>query len=243
MENIVNMGNAYGITLAGLAVLIFLAAAFALGLRRGLVRELISLTYYILVMVLVWLMNPYMDTFLAEHTGIYKAVEDQSRSTVNAVIAQTGLDSTDSSLPEKVVEQLPLPGIIKDQLKGVNGLQAGQMPDAASISESLSLFLAKRICNGISLTLTWIMATILVKILSMLLNTIVSLPLLNEANKLGGGILGGLKGLAGVWFVMLVLTLLYSTELGQKALKLIEQDVILSFLYDRNLFIKIFLRN
>ena len=42
---------------------------------------------------------------------------------------------------------------------------------------------------------------------------------------------------------MLVLTLLYSTEFGQKALKLIELDVILSFLYDRNLFIKIFLRN
>lgn len=50
----------------------------------------------------------------------------------------------------------------------------------------------------------------------------------------------GMKCIVFVWVGMLVLTILCNTEIGQKGLGLIRGDTVLDFLYDKNIFIRIF---
>ena len=49
-----------------------------------------------------------------------------------------------------------------------------------------------------------------------------------------------MKCIVFVWVGMLVLTILCNTEIGQKGLGLIRGDTVLDFLYDKNIFIRIF---
>ena len=53
-------------------------------------------------------------------------------------------------------------------------------------------------------------------------------------------VVGGMKCIVFVWVGMLVLTILCNTEIGQKGLGLIRGDTVLDFLYDKNIFIRIF---
>lgn len=66
------------------------------------------------------------------------------------------------------------------------------------------------------------------------------LPVIRGINKIAGAVVGGMKCIVFVWVGMLVLTILCNTEIGQKGLGLIRGDTVLDFLYDKNIFIRIF---
>ncbi len=239
MEAIMKMGSQHGITAAGLIVLALLIASFAFGWYRGLVREILSLTYVIIVFVLVWVINPRVDSFLQNNTKLYTTVETQSRKAVESVTSQLGISALSS--PESIVEQLQIPDFMKKQLLENNNPQGYQALDVSGFTEYLTVFLSRKICSGISFVISWIIAAIVVKLLSLLLESVMKLPLLNEANKLGGGIIGGVKGIFLVWLVMLLLTVFCNAEFGRKALETIKKDVILAFLYEKDLLIRIFM--
>lgn len=240
MDALTELTSRSGVTVAGLFVLLFLIAAFAWGWYRGLVREILSLTYIVLVFVLVWVLNPHVDTFLGNHTKLYQTVETESRKAVEAVSSQIGLTGTASA--ENVIGQLQIPDFMKEQLMDSYESQEGNLTAQASqFGNTLSDFLADRICRGISFVVTWILASIVVRLAAVLLESVMKLPLLHEANQLGGGIIGGLKGILLVWLVMLVLTVLCNTDFGKQALNLVERDAILSFLYEHDLLIRMFM--
>ena len=51
----------------------------------------------------------------------------------------------------------------------------------------------------------------------------------------------GVKFVIMVWILFLVVTVLCNTKLGDTALKLIMQDPLLNYLYDKDILIKIFM--
>ena len=67
------------------------------------------------------------------------------------------------------------------------------------------------------------------------------LPVICGVNKIAGGLLGGVKFVIMVWILFLVVTVLCNTKLGDTALKLIMQDPLLNYLYDKDILIKIFM--
>ena len=70
---------------------------------------------------------------------------------------------------------------------------------------------------------------------------IAGLPVIRGVNKITGGLLGGVKFVIMVWILFLVVTVLCNTKLGDTALKLIMQDPLLNYLYDKDILIKIFM--
>ena len=74
-----------------------------------------------------------------------------------------------------------------------------------------------------------------------LLDLIAGLPLIKEANKLTGGLVGIVKGVLFVWIAFLVLTVLCSTEIGKAGLDLIEKDAFLNVLYEYDIFVNFFM--
>ena len=55
-----------------------------------------------------------------------------------------------------------------------------------------------------------------------------------------GAAIGGGKCIIFIWVAMLVVTILCNTKIGQEGLRLIRGDTVLNFLYDKNIFIRIF---
>ena len=232
--------NGMGITAAGFLTLIVMAVFFFVGWHKGLVRELISMLYVVLVFAIVLAVNPYVNGFFQNHTGLYQAVEARTAKTVELAAGQAA--GSGAKLGEQVLEKMPLPSFIKKQILEGNTPQAYQELHVSDFAGYLSAFLAKRICSGMSFAVTWLLACILVKTAAALLGIAAKLPVIREANKFGGGCVGLLKALLLVWLVMLILTLFVNAKAGEKALEVIRADGFLRMLYDKDIFIRVFMR-
>ena len=102
-------------------------------------------------------------------------------------------------------------------------------------------YLARMAVNGISFLISLLMATILVRSVTWMLNLISRLPVIHGMNKIAGAFLGAAKFLIVIWILFLALTIICNTELGETALQIIKKDYILSYLYDQDILIKIFM--
>ena len=60
-------------------------------------------------------------------------------------------------------------------------------------------------------------------------------------NKLAGALVGGAKAILLLWIALLLLTICYNTQIGEMGIQMVEKDPFLSFMYDNNFLIRIFI--
>ena len=97
------------------------------------------------------------------------------------------------------------------------------------------------IVNGLSFFVSYLLASVILRMGTYILNLLAGLPVLKSANKLAGGAIGLVKGIVFVWIAFLVLTVLCSTQIGKEGLALIEKDAFLSVLYEYDIFVNFFM--
>ena len=87
----------------------------------------------------------------------------------------------------------------------------------------------------------------MLRVVLLVLDMIAGLPLISDANRLTGGIVGVAKGILFIWIALLLLTILCSSDIGKSGLELVEKDSILQALYKHdvlvNFFMDIFYKN
>ena len=94
------------------------------------------------------------------------------------------------------------------------------------------------VLKGIGFIVTFLLLLIAIWILSIALNIISKLPVLNQINKTTGLIAGLIHGLVLVWILFIFITAFAATDFGQNAFAAIESSSILSFLYNNNFLTK-----
>lgn len=99
------------------------------------------------------------------------------------------------------------------------------------IADKITLY----IMNIISFLLIFLGIIIIATILSFILGAIFSLPLLNSANKIGGFIAEIVLFVVKLWVVLAVISLLSPMSFMSWVVNLIENSVIIRFLYNNNL--------
>ena len=127
----------------------------------------------------------------------------------------------------------------KSQTK--NNSSVYQYLSVNTFSDYVVGYLAQIVVNGISFLISFILATLFIRCITWATNLIAGLPVIRGVNKITGGLLGGVKFVIMIWILFLVFTVLCNTKLGDTALKLIMQDPLLNYLYDKDILIKIFM--
>ena len=221
------------LTAAGIAALILVLVLFAAGWKRGLVRELISLVYIFLVLAVVWFVHPYMESFLKENTPVYRTVEENCEKLVDSVGEEASQTVMDAASQTAFLGNIPIPGLMAQELARNNTAEVYDRLGVTTFIDYVKAFLTEKVFMCISLLACWILASIAVGILTALLNSVASLPGLRTVNHLGGGLIGAAKSLIIIWIILLILTVLYRTEIGRTALEMVQKDTILSFLYEK----------
>ena len=69
-------------TWLGLAVLVLLAFSMVDGYQKGFVKEVVSAFLVLISVVMVWLINPYVNQFIRENTSIYENIQESCRQFV-----------------------------------------------------------------------------------------------------------------------------------------------------------------
>jgi uncharacterized membrane protein required for colicin V production len=225
-------------TWLGCVAIVFLAIACIQGYRRGFVKEAVSVILMFCSLTLVWVVNPYVNSFLKENTSVYESVQESCRNLVESKLQESSSEQSD--VRESLLDNLALPETMKNNLKENNTVETYQSLAVTSFTDYVSNYLALTVTNGLSFLLSYLLVTILVRTIVYALNLIAKLPILRGVNRIAGVAVGLVKGVLIVWIVLLAVTLLCSTQFGTEAMTLIRKDTFLSFMYDHDVFIKIF---
>ena len=226
-------------TWLGIAVLALIAAACIMGFRKGFVKEIVSVFFMLISFLLVWAVNPYVNTFVKEYTPVYDTIQDKCQTLVSEQIGNK--KTLDKEEQNQVMENMELPVLLKNALVENNTAETYRYLAVSTFTEYISDSLAVMAVNGISFLISFVLSAAVIKLLGFILNVLTKLPVINGINKIAGAAVGGIKCIIFIWIAFLVLTLLCNTTLGQQGMALIQQDAFLNFLYSQNVFVKVFM--
>ena len=224
-----------GIVVAG----ILLLTAYK-GFRRGFIREIVSFFFVFLALAVSWAINPYVNEFFMENTPVYEKIQESCQSFVESQKKQE-LTSPGTEEQTGFIEGLELPELLQKGLESNNTAEVYTYLAVDSFGEYITEALARMIVNGLSFFVSYLLASVILRLGTWVLNLLAGLPVLKSANKLAGGLVGAVKGVLFVWIAFLVMTILCSTSIGKEALALIEKDAFLNVLYEYDIFVNVFM--
>lgn len=226
-------------TWLGIAALALIAAACIMGFRKGFVKEIVSVFFMLISFLLVWAVNPYVNTFVKEYTPVYDTIQEKCQTLVSEQIGNK--KTLDKEEQNQVMESLDLPDLLKNALVENNTAETYRYLAVSTFTEYISDSLAVMAVNGISFLISFILSAAVIRLLGFILNVLTKLPVIHGINKIAGAAVGGIKCVIFIWIAFLVLTLLCDTAPGQQGMALIQQDTFLNFLYSQNIFVKVFM--
>lgn len=226
------------LTWLGIVVLAILAVVAYRGYKRGFIREVVSFFFVFLAIAVSWAINPYVNEFFMENTPVYEMVRESCKRFVSSGEKDEG-ENTGSQTG--FIEDLELPELLQKGLEANNTEEVYAYLSVETFGEYVSEALARMIINGLSFAVSYMMASVILRLGTWILNVLAGLPVLNGANKLAGGMVGLVKGVLFIWIAFLVLTVLCSTEIGRQGLSLIEKDPFLNVVYEYDIFVNFFM--
>lgn len=137
------------------------------------------------------------------------------------------------------IEAADMPELFKELLLTNNNSEIYEKLEVTSFPAYVARYLAKVIVNIIAFLLTLIVVTIILRAIIFSLNVISDLPVLGLVNRLAGGVLGLVGVLIIVWVAFVIITMLYTTAIGQEMFEMIRSNAILSVIYDYNPIMKL----
>ena len=226
-------------------VLLVIVGAFMLfmiifGMKRGLVKMLLSFGSIFVVLILVNFLNP-----IAKQTLSASPVYDSVYSRVDEYVAKNIKDATKNvtdtgvESQKNIIDDLALPESVKKSLNENNTKNSYAEMKVDSFAEYLTKAITDMIIGALSFVLLFIIIFVLLKVLIRVLDLITKLPVIHTFNAVGGGLVGLIESLFIIWIACIIVTMFSTTELGKEICDGIASNQILSWIYDNNLIQKI----
>lgn len=224
-----------------IVVLAILVISTLIGMKRGLIRTILSLFSMIIAAIFAWILYPYVSGFLSDleplQQTIYTPVNTFFTENFPELIAGL-IDAAGSAEQNTFINELPLPQLIKDTLTLNNTPDAYAALGAESFIEYLSTTVTSLIIQALALLLTMIVAFICLHLLMTATDLIAKLPVISSLNTVGGAIAGLVTGYLIMQILFLGITTFSGTEWGMSLMQQINESSILTFLYGSSAMIK-----
>lgn len=210
-------------------VIAILGLSALMGAKKGLIKTVFSLFSMIAAIILTIVFSPVVHDFMKGNEKINSYISEK----VDLVLE---LSEVDKKAEESVIEGIKLPDSIKQTLIENNTDQIYKALGVDTFSEYINQYLTAMIINAIAFIVTFLVIYIALLILSSTLDLISKLPVLNTINKTGGLLVGLARGLIMIWIFFVVITAFGGSVLGSQSLAMINDNEILKWIYDRNIF-------
>lgn len=220
-------------TMNVLSIILLIIAGICIwqGYARGLFQSVLVSGATILAIVLSMYATPYVSKALQEYTSINEKIE-------TAIVKQLDLDITkeESTRIEEMqlIDELPCPEILKMAIVNNNNSEVYEGFNVKGFQEYLAHYLSCIMMNGIAFVVMQIVISIALFVLVHVTKALTEIPIIHGIDKTGGICLGLIQALAIIWSLFVVISLFGNTELGMKAFMQINENPVLSFLYDHN---------
>ena len=239
-------------------VLFTLAFCTIKGYQKGFIRVAFSLVSFFLVIAFVTWAEPYISDYLENNTGIYTAIQEKceeqlKKSVENGANAEekeqatqdvenagesTGADPSaeEGNEPKSSLEMagIVLPKAWEQQLIDHGIGVADQFLENSGVYTQIAEILAHYIISGIAFFLAYVIAVVLLKVISRLLNLVSRLPVIHGVNKMLGVAAGFIQGMLYVWLFFYLIAICCTSSFGIQMNRYIDQSSLLTWLYNNN---------
>ena len=205
-------------------ILIVVVLAILYGIHRGLMVSLVSLFSFVIALVVAFMFYKPVGNFIIEKTDFgsdLKQIIKENIPMSDEEILQVG---EDSNLPKGMKDY------INKQAQNVNTSK-----DEAI--ETISTDLSTEIIMAVSFIGTFIVVRIALVIVKIISKIISKLPIINQADHIGGAIVGAVEGIILVYFVFAIISTISPALKNTGVLKQIDNSFVGKMMYNDNLII------
>ena len=204
---------------AALAVLTYCALR---GWRRGLIMTVFSMFATVIAIAISAQLSPQLSRTW-QNTAFYEIVSERVEMTLFKGEDNRG-----------VINSLPLPDVVQNVLASNDDAQ-NNMLGVSEFRKYIADSVTGIILNAISFVLVFVGVSIIMRIIIRCLNLLSRLPVIHTMNKMGGMLVGLLKGLILLWLICIVITIMSGTEAGIYLYGQINESPFLKYIYDNNM--------
>lgn len=245
-----------------IAVIVILGFYGLMGMKRGMVRIILSLAAVIVTILITMALTPIASNYIKDNTNLYTKLKTatyngmQKNNTVGNAFEEIGKtqditnitnvnqsESNMQKITDQVVNKLKVPDSLKKQIQSkINVdkyIEQGVTTVQDMVANALAEQIASIILNIIIFTIIFIIVYILMQIIIKVVDLVSMLPVLKQINKTGGFILGLVKGLIVVWVFFIAMTIFCNTEFTHTVFAYVNENSFLAFLYNNNLILKL----
>ena len=216
----------------GVAFLICIIAGWA----RGFFRVLISVAGLIVSIVIAVYAAPALSSYIQKNTEWDDKLAERIAEKLE--FSEMG-EETSRGIQVALIDQLPLPDIIKDDIMDNNNLETYDILKATGVYDYIAKSISMVIINGAVFIGLLLLCRIVFLVLGRLAKGIDNIPIIGEIDKIGGALLGGLKGIIFIWIFFLILSLTSTMDWSSNLIESVRQSGILKLLYDNNILLDI----
>lgn len=208
------------------------------GFTRGFIRSVAGIVGYIISGVLAKMYYKSAAVYIAEEYkwfgNIKLSITNHIKSSFNSS-SNVGSISPEAIDPE-ILNNLNLPSSIKGEV--VNFFtEFTSMSTGGNAVDRFAEYFSSFILNGIAFLLIFLVCLLAIKLLSILLDTFVKLPVLKQVNQLSGIIFGGIKGCLIVYLIMTIIVFTTPIVSNTSIMDNIHLSTLGSFFYNYNIFL------
>lgn len=227
-------------------LLLVVAAIFIVsiivGYVRGFLKIALSLGITIASILLVGAITPHISGWIQESTSIGEKVQSKLTSMFEVPEGMSVEELSTVEIPREqqisAIEGANLPKMIQEMLLENNNHEVYEALGVTNFIDYIGAYVTKLIADIIAFLVAWVLVTIIARVLMGVIGIIGKIPVIGGVNKLAGAAVGAGIGLIVVWILFILVTLLYSTTVGQACMTDIAASQILTKLYDGNVLMK-----
>ena len=204
-------------------ILVIALSAF-IGYKKGFVKVIVKLGTFLIALVLAFLLQSSVAKFIGEDIGF--------KNTISTTVQNKLSDYAKSKEDDKKTD-------IKMLEKTIDEINSAAEEKKAEVIQKWANNIADFILKGLSFIIIFFTVAIVMGILSLILNTVVKLPVLDTLNGALG--LGAAVILMAVR-IMILLTIIYFVsplEIIQPVINYINTSCITKLLYENNIIVNI----
>ena len=186
------------------------------------------------------IVNGKIDSSDLAKYGISANVLDGLKNSGNESV-ENAIENADipESLQETLIKSADIPAAFKNLLLKNNNKATYQKLGVTTFAQYAGAYIAKQVINIIAFILTFIVVTIILRAVVFALDIVTELPGVGALNHLAGGLFGMGIALVIVWIIFMVITLMYTTDIGKEIYRMVEDNTLLKLIYDGNPIMKL----
>lgn len=214
------------------------AVSAMIGYRRGFIKIAASLAITILTIVLVATLTPVCSGLLLKMIPLEKRMQDKCYEILIPEHEDSAESEVEYSSREEqisMIEHSKLPDTFQQLLLANNNDEIYRALGVTSFTDYVGSYMARIIANIISFIVLVIVVSIVLKLVLKALGLVGKIPVVGSINRLAGAVIGIAVGLIVVWILFLLITLSYSTSVGQTCYQYIIETPFLKNIYDHNI--------